>query len=90
MAYYNLTVDGQTATAISNGTRLHVMISGTWGAGTAKLQFLDDQSSPVWTDVTGASWTANTATVVELAPTEYSFRIDLSGATSPDLDITLK
>lgn len=90
MAYFNLTADGNTTSVRSVGTRVHVLISGTWGGGTAKLQFLDDQSTPVWTDVTGASWTADTATVVELAPADYDFRINLASSTSPDLDITLR
>lgn len=90
MAYYNLTADGSTAAVSHPGTRVHVVIVGTWGTGTAKLQFLDDQATPVWTDVAGASWTADTATVIELANTGYTFRINLAGATSPDLDITLK
>ena len=91
MAYFNITANGQTAAVKSPGTRVHVLLTGTFDSATVVLQFLDDQSTPAWTNITGASWTSATSTVIELAPTQYDLRFSTSGVvTASDIDATLK
>ena len=84
----NLTADGQTD-AVKFGPKSVLIAEGTWGSGTVKLQFRP-VGHTVWIDVTGASLTADGYKDVELnAQGDLEFRADLSGATSPNIDIHL-
>ena len=84
MAYQNLVANTTgTTPASTRGNSLNVVASGTWGSGTLALQVQDSESGS-W--VTVYSNTANFATNV-ITGSGVSYRLVLSGATSPDLDI---
>lgn len=90
MAQYNVTANGQTQTFDVRSGKLHVHISGTFGSGTAKLQMKSDSGTD-WLDLQGASWSAAADDIVELGPQSVNtVRLDLSGATSPDLTVILR
>lgn len=84
----NLTADGNTGEQKFN-PKLVFIAEGTWGSGTAKLQFRPSGHT-TWIDVTGASMTADGYKDVELkATTDVEFRVNLAGSTSPDLNFTI-
>lgn len=69
------------------GGRVMFAAQGTFGSGTAALQFSLDEGT-TWTSIGGdASITASGAGGAELPP--CLVRVNLSGATSPDLDIVI-
>lgn len=68
---------------VGNFTTLYA--KGTWGGGTIKVQISPDGSN--WFDVTDANLTADGFANIQVkAP---YMRVDLSGATSPDLNVWL-
>lgn len=83
-----LTADDQTEWRKYIGPVV-LTITGTFGGGTAKLQFKDVDDVVV--DVPGASFTAVTATLYDYSVFRSNeLRVDLSGSTSPDLGITIQ
>lgn len=76
-----LSADGNTVEHVNKGP-VHVHVSGTFGGGTFKLQFLDNGGT--WRDIAGASYTEAADKYVELAPAT-TIRGVLSGATTPSL-----
>ncbi|MDF1786747.1 MAG: hypothetical protein P1U82_12820 [Verrucomicrobiales bacterium] len=86
----NLTADGQLSPdANSRSADTYAFaIYGTWGGGTLKFQGKDKGSS-TWFDITSASWTDDVSGVIDVSGS-WDIRADLSGSTSPDLNITLR
>ena len=64
------------------GGRSTFDIEGTWGSGTAKLQYLSKDGS-TWVDLIDLSFTANGQN--EVVFRKCRMRLDLSGSTSPSL-----
>lgn len=89
--YVNLTADGNSAVFYARDS-VHVRATGTWGTGTLTLQWEDDQATPVWTAFPGtSSWTTDANALVDLPGAGvYKCRLNLAGASSPDLDITVR
>lgn len=84
MARNNLTANGNTpAVAVREGDQYVVGAQGTWGGGTAKLQFAASTDADIWEDVSGGSLTADGSLLVTLG--RGLVRWNLAGATSPDL-----
>lgn len=84
MATGNLTADGNGDwVELREGTGT-LLISGTWGSGTAVLQVqLEDGSTGL--SITSASWTDDATYAIDLGAPGF-VRVSLSGSTSPDLD----
>lgn len=80
----NANKTGETFDFPGNAGVFHVY--GTFGGGTCKLQLSTDGA--VWTDVSGASFTAAGATVFD-PQGPCKVRAVLSGATSPSLNADL-
>ena len=83
-----LSADGQGADTTCRTGQARVYVAGSggnnFGSGIAKLQFKTEQGN--WVDVTGATgWAAD---IVQKIDTGFktTFRIDLTGSTSPTLD----
>ena len=83
-----LTADGQTEWKKYYGPVV-LQITGTFGGGTVQLQQKDVDNDVV--SISNGSFTAVTDTIFDF-PTFNSneLRVDLSGATSPDLGITIQ
>jgi hypothetical protein len=80
-----LAADGQSDSVAWSGGFGTVIVAGTWGGGTAKLQASPDNGT-TWVDVgTDVTFTANGMGNFQLPP-GVLLRLDLSGATNPDLD----
>lgn len=62
--------------------RPHVHLSGTFGGGTIKFQFEDDNGT--WRDIAGASYTSATDIILDFRRA-VTIRGSLSGATAPSL-----
>jgi hypothetical protein len=81
----NLTADGQSATlTVPNGGQVLVTASGTWGSGSLVLQVSDGTN---WINLHTALTADGSATVDLPRGESYSVRVNLSGSTSPDLDV---
>lgn len=83
----NLTGNGQTtAITVADGGRVLMIVDGgTWGSGTLALQAQDPADA--WKDI-AAGLTADGQSEVILPKGEsIDIRANLTGATSPDLDI---
>ena len=92
MAYFNLTANEQSA-VFNARDRVHVRLTGTFGTGTVTLQYEDDTpTTPAWVAFPGtSSWTsAADASVTLPGVGNYKCRLDLSGATAPDIDAYIR
>lgn len=84
----NITADGQTAViSIEEGEqKVYMYGAGTWGSGTLKLQVNPlPTGTGDWIDVASGSITADGYVAVNV--NGGRIRCDLSGASSPDLDV---
>ena len=67
-------------------------LSGDFGGGTVQVQFLADGSTTIgssgWLDINGGAYTAADDDVINL-PNSRTIRLNLTGATSPDIDYDL-
>jgi hypothetical protein len=85
----NLAANGNVAWNIpyvNSYGAITAIVSGTWGSGTAKLEFSHDGT--VWIDSGSSGITANGALkLTGVACTKV--RVVLTGATAPDLDVTV-
>lgn len=85
-----LTADGNTSSvACKTGTgRVAVKDGGGsgFGGGTATLQWLFDNDADWETVSVASSWTADSGAVPFDVGTSASLRINLNGATTPDVD----
>lgn len=88
----NLTADGNTTDSVKTDGSFVFYAYGTFGGGTAAVQisfdggnnfisFLDQSGNPV-------SLTSNGYYAANM-PTPALYRINLSGSTSPDLDVRI-
>lgn len=81
----NLDADGQTATYQYEGGDGSYTAFGTFGSGTATLQYSIDGTTFI--DVSSdAALTANGGVAITNLP-PCSVRVNLSGSTSPDLNV---
>lgn len=84
-----LSADGQSNTFAVPGVKFTVGAFGSFGGGTVKLQVLADGTN--WRDVTDASFTAAGQKTINFGSVAdahgYVARFDLSGSTSPDIDL---
>jgi hypothetical protein len=88
---FNLAADGQTATFGYNGGKRTFVAYGTWGSGTLKLQWSPDDGTTWIDEGTDSELTANgdfSMDADNVSP-GLLYRLDLSGSTSPDLDIKI-
>lgn len=93
MAYSeNLTADGNTSvvTITDAATKVRAVgfsARGTFGSGTAKLQgrLIDDTST--WIDL-GSTLTADGQITADVCGVDQ-LRVNLNGATSPDIDVKI-
>lgn len=77
------TADGNSTAVEWPGGKGTFAAWGTFGAGTAKLQWSPDGGT-TWLDVSSASLTANGYINFEIAPGKL--RANLAGATTPSLN----
>jgi hypothetical protein len=82
-----ISADGNSS-SVSTSQKVHVHLSGTFGSGTAKVQFKDEGGT--WRDIAGASYTAAADELIELGKSQYDLRVNLSGSTSPALVCILR
>lgn len=91
--FAELTADGNTATFELPGDVSTVDVylddAETWGAGTLKLQSSFDGGT-TWVDVPSASWTSGDGRLGSYTVYGRDVRLNLAGATSPSLTVTLK
>lgn len=82
----SLTGDGNTDAYVwPGGTGLYSAF-GTFGSGTAKLQYSEDETT--WIDTgTDSEFTADAGIVFELP--ECSVRVNLNGSTTPTLSVVV-
>ena len=84
-----LAADGQTAWQTFVGPVVLKMTGTSFGGGTAKLQERNTEAATV--DVANGSFTAATHQVCDYPPGSINeLRVDLSGATTPSLPITIQ
>jgi hypothetical protein len=84
-----LTGDGQTSAASSYSEIVAITATNDFGGGTLVIQARPKGTShTAWAPVSGASWTAAVAAVVNVSR-HWDLRFSLSGATNPDLDLTM-
>ena len=78
--------DGNSATVNWPGGTGSMFVEGTWGSGTATLQYSIDSGSN-WASVTDGTTTASLTAdgVVTFTLGECDLRINLGGSTSPTL-----
>jgi hypothetical protein len=82
-----LSADGAT-NGVTTNDKVHVHLSGTFGGGTATLQFKD--AAGTWTAITGAAYTAAADDIIQLGSSQYNLRINLASSTSPALKVELR
>ena len=82
-----LAVDGNS-NSISTADKVHCHVSGTFGGGTAKVQFKDEGGT--WRDIAGAAYTSAADELIELGSSQYDLRVNLAGSTSPALVVILR
>lgn len=87
MKTFNLTADGNTD-AFQAPDTMRVHVSGTFGGGTVTLQE-DVKANGVFVDVAGSAKTEAADYVFEGVRVSR-YRLSLSGATAPDIDIVVK
>jgi len=87
---YNLTSDGSTSALQSKGN-LNVAAYGTFGGGTLSIQASYDGGSTWFTlkDANGADGSFTSAGALNVRIGEANLRFTLSGATSPNLNISI-
>lgn len=83
MASGTLSADGSTDWVELPEGVCSLLLGGTWGSGTAKLQVQQADGSTAQ-DGTSASWTADVVTKIDLGG-GGKVRVNLSGATDPAL-----
>ena len=84
-----LTANG-TTTAVSAVGPVVLVLTGDFGSGTAQFQMRPPGASE-YVDLPDGSFTAAAAKVFNFpAATKNDYRVSLSGATSPDLDIVVQ
>lgn len=84
-----LTADGNVATTIpymNSFGAITAVVSGTWGSGTAKLEFSLDGS--VWIDSGITGLTANGALKLTGVACKHA-RVVLTGSTAPSLTVKI-
>lgn len=83
-AEYTLADNGTAGPITHVGGQMHISVKGTWGSGSASIQF--DMGNGY---VEEEAWTADDAKVFSV-PQGAEAKIVLSGASSPDLDIMFR
>ncbi len=87
--HYTFTADGNSPEYRVHGGELHVHVSGTFGSGTVKIQFVADNG--VYKDIAGAAWTAAADELIDLGNQQsYTVRAVLSGSTAPSLFLNMR
>lgn len=81
-----LSADGNSSSVAASG-KVHVHLSGTFGSGTAKVQFQGPDGT--WRDIAGAAYTAAADEIIELGKSQYNIRVNLASATNPSLVVIL-
>lgn len=89
MILETLSANGSTATLSVQVTALFLQLSGTFGGGTAVVEYKPLGSS-TWYAVEGASFTSGPVSRVLSLPISAVARVTLSGATSPSLVVHLQ
>lgn len=79
----NLAADGQTAEFSASHNEMVLVIEGTFGGGTASIQI--EGTAGNWVTMTDGTGTSDFSRRVFSANAQV--RVDLSGATSPDLNV---
>jgi hypothetical protein len=83
---YNLAADGSTPEFSSSKNELVIVIEGDFGSGTAAIQI--EGTSTNFVTLADGTGTSDFAKRV-FAPGNAQLRVNLSGATSPDLNVTV-
>ena len=86
MALETLAADGASRPQRSNSGRMVIIVSGTFGGGTAAIQIEDEGGN--WVNVTDGSGTALFTKLVNCG--DFRLRVNLSGATGPSLNVSMK
>lgn len=81
-----LSADGQSAVIKWSGGVGSFFTQGNFGSGTAQLQYSVDGKS-TWTNVPGSDVTHTAASIGGFQLGPCHLRVDLSGATSPSLNV---
>jgi ribosomal protein L21E len=82
-----LSADGNSS-AITTNDKVHVHLSGSFGGGTAKVQYMGENGT--WYDIAGASYTAAADEIIELGKSQYNLRVNLASSTTPSLVVNLR
>lgn len=89
--FHNFTADGNSSAIEWAGGQGHFAVFGTFSSGTAKLQYSligDEEAGYKDVDTTDLSFTADGHGNFTLPPCHL--RVNLSSATTPDLDVFLR
>jgi|14BtaG_2_1085337.scaffolds.fasta_scaffold112886_2 hypothetical protein len=90
MATYNLTADGDTEIGGINAKKeFAVFVAGDFGGGTLNVQFRQASGWVNYSSGETGTFTAAGERVFFQGGDEDKINLSLSGATSPDLDVTV-
>ena len=88
MATINLTADGdQEVAGINTNKEFSVMVSGDFGGGTLLVQYRADSGWVTYSSGLTGTFTAAGERIFFQGGEEDKINLNLSGATSPDLNI---
>lgn len=85
----NLTADGDTEVEVPIGAEFSFAPTGTWGSGTLKLQYRCNGAWVDFTDSTASATADGTETILTNIGDAAFINVNLSGSTSPDLDVPI-
>ena len=85
---FDTLTDNVTVYAIERATAFAFSFVGDFGGGTLTLQGRVNGSS-TWFDVTDGAWTEDATGIID-SSRNWALRLELSGASSPDLEVSLQ
>lgn len=88
MQYFfkDYTTNGNSSSLIHAGGTVALVVRGTFGGATVKLQISDDGSN--WVDITDASFTSAAAKLLTV-PTGAILRANIAGGTAASLTVAI-
>ncbi len=81
-----LSADGNSS-SVACAHKVHVHLSGTFGSGTATVQFQGEDGT--WRAIAGASYTTAADEIIALGRSQYNIRVNLASSTAPSLVVIL-
>lgn len=84
--FTNSSTNGNSSSAVQNGGTAALIVRGTFGGATVKLQISDNNAD--WVDIADASFTSASAKLLTL-PSGAILRANIAGGTSASLTVVL-